>query len=663
MNRNSTRGGRFRGTAAGAGGVLVCVFFLVGVPLGYADLKVPSFVPPDEASQPVAVAQPISVRCIRGYGVQIRLNAATGEPTRRVDFLVREEPRHGRLGEIVPVPGDNDVAVVTYICDAAPGVTVDRFTYGARVWPGRVSAPVEVTIEIEEPVPNLEMVQEVKFGRVMMGTEIRTEVEIRNSGLKAYEEEIVLPEPLRAGETGRESVRIEPGQSVRIPIYFRPDRTGMFQDKYALMPDGEAMLYFSGEGVVPFSVDRSEVTLAWDGGAGKRTASVWIRDVMGADQQLVIWGGERLTLEQRLVLPRNESVELVLSIPFEDVASLSEEIRIMGGSYGESIKVRADATPALLEVKSLDKPEFQFGFVPEGVERSHTFVIRNRGGVSAPVKATVSRGYRLVEGLENFLLKPGEERGLVVAMETVDLGPKSGLFTIGGGGREFRIALSGTVIAKPEGEGEAEANEGMARAFETNDYETVGGLGGGGEVASDGGEMSKEDFWAPFYTVEWESREYIAGVASVDEVRQKSVTPYELEIYWKQLGDGFSYVIEFEAMWLDPETQELKKLWVPVEGVEFDERNGEVHARIGDLQPGSGYALRVLAINALGEVSAPSMIAIAKTLEVASIDWRRVYWTAAIGLLVVLLALKIWKWFRSRVTPLTPVKLTRQVET
>ncbi|MEM8955297.1 MAG: hypothetical protein AAGD22_14180 [Verrucomicrobiota bacterium] len=625
----------------------------------------PSFVPSQESSLPVAISQPVSVRCIRGFGVQIRLNAATGEPTRRVDFLIRDQPKHGRLGEIVPVPGDNDVAVVTYVCDAPEGVVEDRFTYGARVWPGRVSAPVDVTIEIIEPVPVLEMVQEVNFGRVMMGMEVKRDLEIRNTGLKAYEETIVLPEPWRAGENGRVSVRIEPGQAERVPIYFRPDRTGKFQEKQALMLDGEAMIYLVGEGVVPFSIDQREIRLSWDGETGKRMGSIWIRDMMGADQQLAIEGGGRLEYERQIGLPRNQSVELVVSIPEGDVAPLSETIRIASLPYLESAKIVADATPALLEIRSLDEPEFHFGFVPEGVERSHTFVVRNRGGVPAPVKVQVSQGYVLKDGLENFLLRPGEEKGLTVAMETDSLGAKSGLFTILGAGREFRIALSGTVIASAEGAETREiAEAGMSRAFVTDDYGEglVNSAPDGVREADGSGEVSDEDFWAPFFTIDWEERKYVEEVPSVREIFQSRISPYELEVYWEHLQEGLTYVLEFEAMWLDPESQELKRIWVPVDGVEFQEVDNQIHARVGDLQPGSQYVMRVLAMNSLGEVSPTSMFAVAMTPPVTPTDWRRILVIVGIALLFVLVGIRLWRAYQGRVQPMVPVKLTRHVE-
>jgi hypothetical protein len=639
---------------------------LVSMP-AWADLKVPTVVLPEGVPpSAVALAQPVKVRCLRGYAVQVRLNAATAETTRRVEFLVRTQPRHGQLGEIVPVPGDNDVALVTYQCNAPAGVVEDRFTYGARVAQGRVSAAVDVIIEIVEPEPVLEMTQEVNFGRVMIGMELRTELEIMNTGLKAYEDTIVLPTPWKAGLEGKETVRIEPGKSVRVPIYFRPDRTGKFQAKHALMPDEGATIYLGGEGVVPCSVDQDGVRLTWDATKGVRTGSVWIREATGTDQILHASGGGRLTMDEQIVLGGDETVELVISLPATDVVPLSDRLRITSGHYESVVDVMADAAPAVLEMKSLDRPEFHFGFVPEGVERSHTFVVRNRGGAAAPVKAMVSQGFRLEGERENFLLTPGEEMGVTVVMETKKRGAQTGLLTISGAGAEFRITLSGTVIVSPERQ-RTGSPAAMERAFATDDF----GGGEAGVTAEEGeagrgdgeeGDMAGKDFWAPFFPVDWEDHQYVASVPSVQKIFLKEADPYRLELYWEQLHAGLTYSVEFEAMWLDPEAGVMKKLWVPVEGVKFRKIDGQVHARIDDLQPGSSYVMRVLAINPLDEVSRPSTIVMAWTPDAVPFPWKKLFWAGMVGLLVVLLVLKWVKAYRNQVTPVTPVSLRRRAE-
>ena len=127
----------------------VSLLFALGCPLS-ADVKIPH-----GSGRPQA--KPVTVSVMRGGENWIGLSAATNS-LKLLEFVIRSEPKHGKLGEQVRDPEATFRVSVPYTPPADLGITEDEFTYAAKIPGVAVSETVAVKILILEAMYQLQQI-------------------------------------------------------------------------------------------------------------------------------------------------------------------------------------------------------------------------------------------------------------------------------------------------------------------------------------------------------------------------------------------------------------------------------------------------------------------------------------------------------------------------
>lgn len=139
------------------------------------------------ATRPASAVSVPGVEVPPGGSVDIPLRAA-GQLGKSIDFLLREPPAHGTLGEVRTTGRDS--AVVTYTHRAEDGPATDSFAYAVQAPGTAVSAPAVVEVRVLDDPPRPALVGEegggrtdVDFGAVPAGGgTARREVWVENRG-------------------------------------------------------------------------------------------------------------------------------------------------------------------------------------------------------------------------------------------------------------------------------------------------------------------------------------------------------------------------------------------------------------------------------------------------------------------------------------------------
>ena len=183
------------------------------------------------AAPPPVVAQSVTVRPGETVVVPLGIHGVRGE---RLEFIIRSQPKSGRLSEVRAV-GVNS-AQVSYTAPLK-GAEEDRFTYAVRNRDG-VSAPgiVSITIPVIPAQPaKLSAPETIGLPKVFPGQRATADLEIRNTGGTHIEGVASVPAPWSI--EGEKHYRIGPGERVTMKVAFAGEKAGTFKADLALGPE------------------------------------------------------------------------------------------------------------------------------------------------------------------------------------------------------------------------------------------------------------------------------------------------------------------------------------------------------------------------------------------------------------------------------------------
>lgn len=540
---------------------------------------------------------------VRGVPTRILLRAATNS-TRQVEFLIRQEPRYGKLEGPIAVDGSAE-AIVTYT--AFPGRTEvrDAFKFAVRLPGEQVSLSVPVEIGITEPMPDIKVTPELNFGRVLVG-KVRAELlRIDNFGRGAFAAELSFPEggPWSADLPGG-IVSVDAGKAVEIPILFRPDVVQGFRYSVEFeVGDQRLICQLSGEGIPPLIARPRSLQLTYDEETGARTGSVTIENLSEETAPLEV------RVEPASLIASTAPAEIGpgAGVPIQVSAAadaakgdLAGKIVAMRGDYSLEIPVKAAAVPAIIEVASgAQGGQVDFGTVDQGFSGSdRVLVVHNGGGVAAATKALIDPPFRADWISDAGLLVPGAKSRLKVSLTTTEIGEFARTLLLQFPGGEVRVPVRGRVslpdlktIREREREQSAALKpKALPRALENSVNQAGEALEalvmrvGATEVI----------------------REYEPEVPRVQAVKVERQRPTSLEICWDPPAAGLRYAMEALIMRYSPDHQKILPVWVPVDTVAIKEKDGKPTALLDGMSPASEIQIRFLSIDGEGRYSFPS---------------------------------------------------------
>ncbi len=346
---------------------------LVGLPL-HAERKSAApvvAVPP----QPV----PATVKVKRGESVAIPLRIY-GSRSQTIEFLIRTEPKAGKLSEIKQV--EREISAVTYTPPAENSVTSDRFTYAARTREG-VSAPCEVLIQISDEAPQLISPAEVNFGRLLVDEKASQKITLTNRGGGVAQGELEIDSPWQI--EGAKQYRLTAGQSYVIPVTLKPSAAGSIHGEMRSVqaaPRSTRSTALTAEvlPLIAIAPDRLELKTTSD--VSGRSATFEVINHTAQQQSLTLRADPRLLFERALTLEPDVPTSVLVETAQSDVGAIDTEIAIDLPGANVRVPVHAPATGAILH---FHKPSVNFSSVKPGGNSLEKIELENSGGTSVEI--------------------------------------------------------------------------------------------------------------------------------------------------------------------------------------------------------------------------------------------------------------------------------------
>ncbi|MCB1088573.1 MAG: hypothetical protein KDM63_16165, partial [Verrucomicrobiae bacterium] len=341
------------------------------------------------------------VSAIKGQTVTIELPSDAKTRASVVEFLIRDFPLNGTLGQMISKPEDRTKATITYTPFQDTAATTDTFTYEVRypggVWSGKKG---KVTIALEASEPKINATVEADFGKVMIGQSEDREIFLTNSGNASYRNQIQLTAPWSLIDPADGLLNLPVGGQRVVKVRFTPQIEGPANLHLAFFRNQGATTQLKGSGYAPFALAANEIELKWEEKSRTRLGTLSIAGIspklvaasVNVDDRLKVSAGGALFLKP------DEVSTIQIYLPSEDTQPYVGTLEVAVGSYIMPVRVTAGIAPAYLVVENSPSGDrvLDFGQLkPKGVSQT-SFQLHNAGGIPTKVAFTTEAPFSIV---------------------------------------------------------------------------------------------------------------------------------------------------------------------------------------------------------------------------------------------------------------------------
>jgi hypothetical protein len=568
--------------------------------------------------------QAMRIQVVRGETVRITLAAETKSQTSPIEYLVRDFPTLGILGELLPVPEDRGKATIVYQAASQSEGKTDVFSFSTRYPGGYYSAPAQVIIELSDPEPLIETQSLVDFGSLVLGDEATRELLVKNSGNIEYRKHIELPPPLELIEPANGILFIPPGSDTMLKIKFRPEKVGAFKQSYAF--HNKPALTFIGTTTAPFTANTKKLTLPWNQEALNREGKIELANLTGETVSVKIHKPFRVQCltANPLAIAAGKTAVLRIALPKEDVQSFKGSLAIISKNHTLTIPVEAGPTPPHISI-DLPSPSLKridFGTANPGETVGRTFLVKNTGGTGCVIRLGVFPPFRIARDPSDGKSAPysiGPESSAALTVDFVAPSKQSGLYTdtleINSDGGAFSIPLT-ALVNNPNpmaGQTPIPPSAKMDSAGSPLDPPANAPIATTLPPPSPLPPLPDpdkgEDHRSPtgFYTRDFVAREYSVDIPVPSKFKAYKVARHELTLAWEiPSPDHTVFEMDMRQMIMNPANYAIESVWVPFHDIEFERSQGMVYATIKGLHPASIYEFRVFTTGPGNKYSRPS---------------------------------------------------------
>lgn len=599
-------------------------------------------------------------------GQPITITMASEAKTRAsvVEFLIRDFPLNGKLGNVISLPPDRTKASVTYTPFADTAATVDSFTFAVRYPGGLWSNKTKVEIELKASEPVISATPEADFGRVMLGDSGEAEIFLSNSGNAAYRNQLQLPFPWAFIDPPNGLINLPVGGQQVVKVRFAPQNEGPAEFTLNFFRNRGSATQLKGAGYAPFTVGSEGVLLKWEEKSRSRIGELEVTNHSPELLPIALEIDERLkvTGEGGMFIPPNETANLQLYLPPNDPALYTGTLNLKTGAFSIPVPISADLAPGYLVASNTGTGDLSldFGVMKPGDVSQGSFQLSNVGGGALKVRMITEAPFTVLAAGGRATLDPQEAEAFAVratAPEGIP-GPYEGRLEVeGDNGQRLAIVLKAIFLGPDTSENTAMSQAATApSAGEPNPdrLPSPGGTlpedpGGLPEVSASDRQRAVAEMAAQQSPLGFVTRPLIDRKIAqwVPSIRGETLSLVEdgrrhLVLGWPAPGTGFdSFELEMRTMQQPDEESPPESVWAPYSDVRFSTSSGGgTIAEIRGLAPNYTYEFRLFTLGDNDQVSEP--IAFAATTRMPY-DWTWIYVTAGLVLLL-LLGVGTWWW-------------------
>lgn len=578
--------------------LLVPVAMIAAVLSLRADIKL------DEQTRRVPTAKDVTVKVYRGIPATIVLEGVTGSG-RALDFRIRRQPQVGQL-QGAPQPVSKLQSSVRYLAPAGSSGKYDSFTYVTQA-ASATSSEATVSIEIQEPKPDLRIPAVLEAGQVTIGRAVEREIYIRNDGNAPWTARVDVPEGWAWASPARGEFHIEPGGQTVAVLIINPQAQGPIRREIAF---GEnRVLRVTGSALPPFTAFPGFIRLRWDPVTRTRTGRLEIQNSTEQAIHPTLTAPDGIAIPGEISISPRETASIPFALTTRVDISAEGIILIKVPGYAQEIRYDAPLAPAWLEIPELtgqDTVEFgslDSSTLPLAVRE---LTLRNVGGESTKVTAVAPKLF-LTPGFEpDTRLRPGEEMRFRVLPRQDVSGNLEERWTIEYGASSRELTLRASIAS----EAATQALASRPPLLPSNQSSSAPGAGAGREPppVSSPEHITQLRLHHDGLLLSPANGKVDPSLPRIDSVKMVDEDPFSLTFDIRPPGEGrWKYTLLRARVQPVPEQDgslmTVTKVWTPWKKVEFRDVGDVTRVKVTGLVPGELVPIRIQATREADGVS------------------------------------------------------------
>ena len=617
------------------------------------------------------------VSAIKGETITIELVSEAKTRAAVVEFLIRDFPRNGELGQMISDEKNRTKVTIKYTPFADSAATTDSFTYAVRYPGGLWSQKAKVELTLESSEPKIHATAEADFGDVMLGKSEDREIFLSNSGNASYRNQLQLPPPWSFVEPVNGLLNVPVGGQQVIKIRYTPVIEGPSEYQLTFFRNQGASTKLKAKGYAPFVVEAQTITLKWEEKSRTRIGEITVTGkspqllptTVAVDERLQATGGGAM------YLPLNEPATFQVYLPPTDTEVYQGQLEIVAGDFRIPISVSADIAPGYVLVENTGTGErmVDFGALEPGEIAQGSFQLRNAGGSPVSLRLSAEAPFTVLAAGGRANLDPQETESFAVRVTAPEgiHGAYNGVLLIeADNGQILKVDLKTVFLGSNEDpnamlrqQASAPGLSSMPPPPPSSDSSVSSADRPPGPSPDRVAPPTQEEInraieemdryrsplgFVTFPTVEREIAPTVPGIAA-DKLRLVEEDRRHLTVGWALPSIGYDkFELEMRMMRMTSADGIVESVWVPYNDVAFSaSRSGEIHADIRGLSPNHTYEFRVFTLGDDSKVSEP-LAFVAKTKM--PLDWTWIY--ISFGILVLGgLGWLIWRRLRHESRP------------
>ncbi len=590
-----------------------------------------------EETPPLPVALEVEVN--RGGEVTIPLRAL-GKPGRPIRFLIRENPRLGRLSRLVERAVEQTTIVYTHSGQGDE----DSFRFAAQGDGTAVSRAAEIRVVVRDRPAALSPIRAQDLGQLWLGDRVTWQIPLFNEGGLPWRAQVHGGPGVHPAQ---ETVTLEPGRSTLLTIEVEPLDVGAFRGVVELrqLEDGgsQTMISLLAEVSNPLIIQPDSLVIEGSILSDTRSGELKFFNSTSETRLILIEGPAELNLPESVDIPARQGLSLLVEadptyLPGAEVAVLLSSKR-----WQKRVAVEVKPIPARLVWS--EGAQISLGRWPLNQTRPWERELINEGGLTAEVTFKLSEGLQIDTSILTIparssatvrgRITPSRE-GAQVWSVTPQLGDQSfsslqlkGLVDPAKAMTDLGRSTTPSPSRRPP-----------ASSTLTKEDEPIGGDWDRLEPQTGGPSHPLLDLGSEL-TSEYMNLQNLSGHNF--DLRLDDTSPTKAWLSW--IPDSEVALAEHgvQYRWVEELEESFQTVWEDVPDLKMELVEGRVLAEVGALERGQQYVLRVVSRNASGGTQNVSLPIRFFALTEGSHSSPNVWWVWPLLLGGLAAALYWWK--------------------
>jgi len=530
------------------------------------------------AAPPQPVEMNLKIRREGKTEIPLRIYGKANEPLK---YLIRVGPVNGKVSE--PQAKEREISTVIYEPPADLSITTDKFAYAVQSGAG-VSAAVEVQITILDRPPQLGIQDRIDFGTIRAGATNYRMMEISNKGGLIATGEVIVDAPWKI--EGKTAYRLRADEIAVFKVIFAPDAGGKSEGVARYTSDPQHSTTLMGVAEAAIAANPPQWALQQTPGEATRSGTFELLNQLDEPRTIQLKADPRLKAPAQVTLAAHGGANVTVEAASPDADGFDAAIQLVAPDFSIAIPVHV---PALGAIMRATPQSMTFGRLATGTQPSERFTVENIGGASGRVAWEISPPFRTPE--TSVTLQAGEKKEFALELETKLPGRYRTWLKFRSGAQSFDLPVEAEIAATGGGRRIAAGSPGSPSIP-------------GGVAPADPGASPEADESAPA-PAPIPVPGWVTDSQLPRGVRVSKITATSAVIEWPaSISPATRFRVDMRQLKIGADHR-IEISWVQPTGIPIERKGDTYNAVLTDMSPGQPWTVRILPLQANGEVGAP----------------------------------------------------------